>query len=391
MQKLFRGLGVAPENGGLLGSMYFAFFTSGLTTVMLGTILPYIHEENTLSYSQSGFLLSANQIGNLCALLLAGVLPYTIGRKRSALLLGVGSVFGPALIAIPGGWWLLLIAFVLTGVGKGMMGNLCNAVVSSIAGNKTSALNLLHGVFAFGGLLSAPLVFVCGLNSGPGWNAAVIAAAAFAGMAWMWLALGGLKNEKEGKANGGSFAFLRDKQLWSGTMILFFYLCAEASIIGWFVAYFQETGVLAGLTARFVPTMLWMMILVGRVLCAMISSRISRRLLLLALSAGVTLCFAGLLFSRSATVCTAFLLGLGLTMGGVYPTAFATIKGTDSPAATGFVIAFASLGAIIMPGIVGTIADVYGLKGGVSTVMAALFCMTALVAARLAAKNHAQQ
>ncbi len=388
MHKLLRGLGVAPENGGLFGSIYFAFFTSGLMTVMLGTILPYIHEENGFSYSQSGLLLSANQTGNLCAVLLAGILPYAIGQKKSALLLGAGAVLGPLLMAVLGGWWPLLAAFVLTGAGKGTMGNLCNAVISSIAENRTAALNLLHGIFALGALLSAPLVFIFSLNGGPGWNAAAIVSAALAAIAWALLAFGKLSNVKAGKASGVSLAFLRDKQLWSGTMILFFYLCTEASIIGWFVVYFQETGVLSPMMARFVPTMLWLMILVGRVFCAMIASRVSRAWLLLALSAGVTICFAGLLLSRSAPVCTVFLLGLGLTMGGVYPTAFATIKGTDSAAATGFVIAAAGLGAILMPGIVGAVADMYGLKGGVSSVLAALFCMTALVVARLAAKKH---
>jgi fucose permease len=154
-------------------------------------------------------------------------------------------------------------------------------------------------------------------------------------------------------------------------------------VIGWFVVYFTESGVLPPNMATLTPTMMWLMMMTGRIICAALSSRVDRLKLLLGLSIGVTLSFAGMLFSRTAAPCIAFLLCFGLSMGGIYPTAFSTVRGTSSTMATGFVIATATFGAILMPGIVGAVADTYGLAGGVATILAALGGMLALVAAKL--------
>jgi fucose permease len=388
MQKLLRTLGVAPNNGSLFLRVYFTFFASGLMSVLLGTLLPYIRAENALSYSESGLLLSGHQVGNLASVLLAGVLPYAIGQRKSALFLGAGTAIGLALMGLTHGMWPLFLAFAFTGIGRGSMSNLCNAVVSRTAGKKTAALNLLHGVFALGALLSPLLVFIATLRDESGWKYAAFFTAALTAITWVLLWRGGISDAKVEKKGGSSFAFLRDGQLWGGTMLLFFYLCAEASIVGWFVVYFRETGILPELAARFVPSMLWLMMLTGRILCAVLASRVGKMRLLLILSIGVTICFAGLLLSKTALPCTAFLLGLGLTMGGIYPTAFATVKGTDSAAATGFVLMMAGFGAILMPGVVGAVADRHGLTGGVATVLAALACMTALTIYRLVREKH---
>jgi fucose permease len=207
--------------------------------------------------------------------------------------------------------------------------------------------------------------------------------AVFSVAALVSLGHGSLSNKTEKKQGGASLEFLKDAQLWMSVMILFFYLCTEASVIGWFVVYFTESGVLPPNMATLTPTMMWLMMMLGRITCAAVSSRVNRLKLLLGLSAGVTLSFAGMLFSKTAAPCIAFLLCFGLSMGGIYPTAFSTVRGTSSTVATGFVITAATFGAILMPGIVGAVADVYGLAGGVATILAALAGMLLLVIAKL--------
>jgi fucose permease len=219
--------------------------------------------------------------------------------------------------------------------------------------------------------------------TGTGWKTAALAVAAFAVAAMFGLGAS-LSNTIEKKQSGASLDFIKDAQLWMSVMILFFYLCTEASVIGWFVVYFTESGVLPPSMATLTPTMMWLMMMIGRIICAAVSSLVNRLKMLLGLSAGVTLCFAGMLFSKTAAPCIAFLLCFGLSMGGIYPTAFATVRGTSSTMATGFVIAMATFGAILMPGIVGAVADVYGLAGGVATILAALAGMLILVVAKLA-------
>ncbi len=356
-------------------------------SVILGSLLPYISDANLLSYSQSGLILSAHQLGNLLALLAAGVLPYAIGLKKSTLILGAGTALGLALMAFVRGLWPLFIAFAFTGVGRGTMSTVCNSVVSEISGNKSAALNILHAVFATGALLAPPIVFLCTSSDASGWIYAALAVAALAAAAWALLARGGLSDIPLKKTGGQSWAFLRDARLWLDTMILFFYLCVEASIVGWFVAYFRDAGVLLAQIADFTPTLHWLLMMAGRLSVAALSSRADRAKLLLGMSSGAALCFAGMLLSRSAALCVVALLGFGLMMGGIYPTTFSTIRGASSAAATGFVIAAATLGGIIMPSVVGSVADVHGLTGGITTIFAALAGMTALIVIKLILSN----
>ncbi len=390
MLKLFQRLQVAPENGKRINAIFFAFFTSGIMSVMLGSLLPYIQDDNLLSYSQSGLILSAHQLGNLLAVLAAGFLPYLIGLKKSTMTMGAGTALGLGLMAFASGMWPLFIAFALTGVGRGTMSNVCNAVVSEAAGNKSGALNLLHAVFATGALLSPLIVYLWTSSAASGWPYAALTALALAAASMILLERAGLSNVPM-KKNAQSWAFLKDARLWLDTMILFFYLCVEASIIGWFVAYFRDAGVLPPQVAGFTPALLWLMMMIGRLALASISARADKAKLLLALSAGVTLFFAGMLLSRSAALCVVSLLGFGLMMGGIYPTTFSTIRGTASTAATGFVIATATLGGILMPSIVGAVADIYGLTGGITTIFAALAGMTALIIIKLILSNKGKR
>jgi MFS family permease len=168
MRKLLAGLEVAPDNHGLLTAVNYAFFVSGIAAIMLGVLLPYIRAEYSLNYTQSGLMFSSHQLGNFCAVLAAGVLPYMIGRKKSTLLMGAGTALGLILIVAARDPWLLMLAFALTGVGRGTMSNICNVVIADISGNRAVALNVLHSVFATGALISPVIVFLSRWLLSPG-------------------------------------------------------------------------------------------------------------------------------------------------------------------------------------------------------------------------------
>lgn len=388
MHKILKALKVEPENYSLLETIYFAFFASGIMSIMLGTLLPYIRDENALTYAQSGLMLSAHQFGNLCAVLVAGILPYVIGRKKSTLLMGAGTILGLVLMALTRNFALLVAAFALTGIGRGTMSNICNVVISNVSGNKGAALNTLHAVFAVGALLSPVIVFIFARKNDSNWKLAAIFAASLAVAAWALIARSKLSNSPSKKEKGGSFFFLKDLMFWLNTMILFFYLCAEASIIGWFVIYFKDMGILPATIAKFTPTLLWITVMLGRLSCAALSSRIDKNKLLLVLASCFILLFTGMLMSKSTVPLVICLLGIGFSMAGIYPTTFSTIKATSSTIATGFVISIASIGGILMPGIVGAVADIHGLFGGVAMILTALTGMLALIIAKLILVNR---
>lgn len=100
---------------------------------IFGAILPFLQEEYHLSYTFRGLLLSAHQTGNLLAVFIAGYLPYAIGRKRSTLYLSSGKAVGLSLMILTGNPILLVLAFLLTGIGRGTLSNITNVVTAEIS------------------------------------------------------------------------------------------------------------------------------------------------------------------------------------------------------------------------------------------------------------------
>ena len=73
----------------LLACVLFAFFVSGAASQPLGSFIPFLRSAYGFSYDLSGILLSCQSVGNLVAVLIAGLLPSLLGRRRSILVLAV--------------------------------------------------------------------------------------------------------------------------------------------------------------------------------------------------------------------------------------------------------------------------------------------------------------
>ena len=68
-------------------------------------------------------------------------------------------------------------------------------------------------------------------------------------------------------------------------------------------------------------------------------------------------------------------------MSGIYPTTLSTMekKYNSSTVATGLCIGTATVGAILMPSIVGSVAETAGIEGGIATISGAMVIMVVLM------------
>ena len=377
-------LKIQKEDLPLLYTIYFAFFTSGMMSTLIGSLLPYIRSEYELSYVLSGAILSAHQVGNFSALLLAGFLPYVLGRKKSTIVLSSGIIIGFTLMTLTGNPLALLVAFVFTGIGRGTRSNITNVVISEITENKTAGLNLLHASFAIGAFIAPFIAILATSIWGVHWRLAAYVLIIFEVLVLVALARSTLCNTPTPKAKGAKVEFLKDRSYWLNTAILFFYLCTEASVIGWLVTYFRDTGRLSASLSLTTSSALWVFILIGRLICASLSSKMNKNLLLIILGS-LQLLFFGLMISTSSVVLTyVSLFGFGLAMSGTYPTTLSTMnpKYNQSTVVTGTTIAIATLGAISMPIIVGSVAQQAGLAVGLATIMITIVTMLILMIAK---------
>ncbi len=365
----------------LLKSVLFTFFVSGAASQPLGSFIPFLRQAYGLGYDVSGGLLSAQSIGNLLAVLAVGILPAYLGRRRTVVLSGVWMAVG-YLIFISGIGWapLLALACMMTGVARGGNTNFANTMVSTLPGQKAArGYNLLHAAYAVGAILSPILLILCS-NRWPsfGWKLVAGALALLVVAQVTVYAKMGLPEEHFGKDRGAlDLSFLRGKTFWLGAMMLFFYISTEYAICGWLVTYFQDTGALSKDYAQLTNSLYWVTVFAGRMAGAWLTGRVSRKLLMTVDAVGVLTCFLLMLTARTPLAITLSLLGVGIFMATIYPSAFAfgsqTVKGNDLGCSV--LILVGTFGGILTPGLVGLVAERVDIRAGMVVVAGAILLL----------------
>lgn len=122
------------------------------------------------------------------------------------------------------------------------------------------------------------------------------------------------------RSGSGSFGFLRNRRFLLSMSIMFFYLCVEASVMGWMVTYYADSGAVAVESAQLLTSMLWVVILAGRFICGALSGRIAPPRMILALCGGILVFLAVLLMSAGLIPMLAGTVGLGPALSGMYGT-----------------------------------------------------------------------
>ncbi len=377
-EKFLNTLDVKKEDGNIVAISYIAFILSGMITVSMGLIVPYLYAEYSLTFEETSRFLTAHQVGNIIAIIGVGYLPYYIGKRKIATYLCSLITIGFLMIVFFGNPILILVGFTFAGIGKGAMGNFSNASIAEFSGKKSMALNLLHATASTGAFLG-PLLFFFSESINMNFRFATLFLAVFAWFIVVLFKNSKLSDEPIEKTGKSSLDFFKSHWFWIDSLILCFYIAVECSIINWSVIYFTETGVLTPVVAGFTPIIMWSMMVIGRILCARISNDVRPNVLVLILAIATLVSF-GLLLVATSTIMIFILLGIaGFSMSGIYPTTYSTLRGAENNLLTGFSLAIASLGGVFMPAIVGIVADEYGIRMGMTSVLGAGFILLALV------------
>lgn len=369
------------NNKYILKCCFFVFAVNGLYAMILGSFLPLISSEYGLNNTVSGALLSAHQTGNLIAGFIAGVLPIYLGRKKSILFLCSFVIMGFSIMIITGNPVLLILGFLFTGLSRGSISNFNNTIVNEVSDSSSVALNILHSVFAVGALTAPFLVIACTNIAGDsGWKISagiIIFLAIISMILFSRMKIDDVAKRKENT----SYQFLKLKHFWIVSGILFFYLCAESAINGWIVKYFIDSDIMTREYAQMLASLLWAVILAGRLTCAFIGDKVPKKTLLLITSIGTVAFYLLLLSTQNIFVITIAIMGLGFSMAGIYPITVSTFGGTIKlyPMSMGVLLMLGGIGSIIMPIIVGYLSDNFGIWAGMSAIVVAIVMMLGFV------------
>ena len=354
----------------MVAPCYFAFFVSGAFVLLVGTILPYLIEEAGINYSTAGGFLSAFAIGNLLASFVNPAIAKFIGKKWTTVILTALIPISFYIITLIPPTLVIYIAFVTAGIGRGSVSIINNEVVNNSFNGKPAALNLLHMTFAVGAFV-APFVTMLFIGNGFNWRAIVYAIIVFScistlGYAWMSYSSVSEDNVKD-ETSENSEKYYRNPVFYISGFLLFLYLGLENCVNGWFVTYFKSIGIMSDSYAATLVSITWVMVMLGRLLTAKLSTKIDRFRLVMAYCIATCVFFILLIATKNLIVITVAIAGLGFFFAGIYPTSVASVGNVVRGSKTGMsmFLAIAALGGIITPKIVGVLADNYGMVSGI--------------------------
>lgn len=387
-----------------LFTCFFIYMCSGIYTLVMGSVMPDLKAAYHLSDTLSGVLLSAHSAGNMIAGFVSALIPLYLGERRSITVLASMLAIGFVMLLVSGNPVWMFLAFVLTGFGRGSVTNFNNRTVNVVSGGSPAAANLLHGSFAVGAI-GAPMLFLA-VRTWLGWRAAVIVVVCIGAVGIWRLTRLQLENDRPDRKNktNRTLCFMKNPSFLILAAMMFFYLCAEYAINGWLVTYIQSKQSLLssfGATgeeltnavraySQSMAALLWMVILVGRLFCAAMSAKVSQKLMMLVASIGVAVFYGLMLAGSSIEVVTVCVAGLGFCMAGICPMIYsdAAIFTNTYPMATSIILAIGSSGAILMPTIVGALAERFGFEGGMSAILVAMVLLVVFSFLNVAVKTR---
>lgn len=357
---------------------YGVFMINGMLALSIGSLLPFVKEARGLDYVFSGMLVSLHSVGNLLSSFTAGVLPVYLGRKKSILLFESLFAIAFALLLFGKGPVALILAFLLTGLARGAASNFNNKTINQLAPGQAWMINGLHAMFAIGAFLFPLLLTALTSVKTDNWIYACYFMLAMGVLAWILYYLIPVEGEEVAKSvekqkekPKADYGFFKEPMFWLCTSILFFYLCAEQGVIGWLITYFKDSGFLSASLSQVMASVLWIMILAGRLSAAWLSTKMKKENLLVMMGVGFVIFFFILLFGRSTGIIVLGIMGFGYSMAGIYPT---TVSFTGQliqkyQLSWSFILTIASFGSILMPSVIGKIAEQAGIVYGMSSIV----------------------
>jgi len=162
--------------------------------------------------------------------------------------------------------------------------------------------------------------------------------------------------------------------------VSFFYNGAATGLVGWINTYMEQMQFSTILGSSMV-TVFYIGLTTGRFLCGIFSDRLGFSRTILICSIGSLLFYPLAVFTSQPILIAAGVILSGFFFSGLHPTglAYANRLFPDSAGTvTGMLSTAMTLGAMILPWLIGLIADYSGFRAGLGLAFASLFILVAI-------------
>jgi len=339
----------------------FAFIALGLITASLGPTLPMLAARTNTTTSQISWLFIARSSGTISGALL---LVKLYDRRAGHPLLGGALVSAAVIFAlIAQAQWLIVLAalFLVVGWALSLINVGGNTLIVLVHGMRVGPfLSLIHFAYGLGGLL-APLVarpFALQAQAVQWTYLALAVLIAPAGLMLLSAASPALRPHTE--EHHAQMKLTRPIVLL--LLFFFFEVGAEGAISGWLFTYVsqqlqQET------LAFYINSAFWAAFTLGRLASIPLAWRLSERHIVTAHLVG-WLALSLLISGMPNTPATAWLLAItaGLGMAPIFPLSLAWTQRSMqlSGRLSGWILVASSLGAMVLPWLIGQLLEPFG-------------------------------
>jgi FHS family Na+ dependent glucose MFS transporter 1 len=370
-------LSTTPQALQQTAAYYLLFIGLGLGSAVLGPTLPLLAEQTHSRVGAMGFLFLAGSLGYTVGTLAGGRI---YGRPRDHRILGLAQIAVAlllVLVPIVPELWLLAAALAAKGFADGLVNTGANTLLMWIHGERVGPfMNGLHFCFGLGAFLSPLLVAqTMSWHIPYAWVFWTLAAYdLLAGLRMLILRGSPAPRAQPARANPEA-ARSDAMRIVVAALFLFFYVGAEIAFGGWLYTYATTLGLVGPAAAAYLTSCFWLSFTVGRLLSVAAAARFApQRIVLLALLGCLAL--GGLLLAvpGSPAILWVAAVGLGFCMAPVWPTGFTLVGQRISLNArtTSLVLLGDSLGALLLPWLVGQVLDAVGPRAMVYLVLASL-------------------
>jgi len=395
---------------------YFGYFLIGIVSFIISPTLPLIIEDFGISVGIAGSIFSVIAMGVFLGAVSGGYVSDIIGKKAAIIIGCLFQLIGFSLIATTRNWILGLCFVFIIGLGRGFLNTSFNALISDIYSNKRgAALNTLHGIYGVGSLIGPMLAGIM-ISLDYEWRVV------YYGAALIWLIyvliimpirypsasyvftgkenkdnIAGRKNsireqnttDSEGKEKGESvisqagnntdkkqkrakIASMSVKSIISDPVFImlcfvsFIYNGVATGLVGWINTYLDGINFPVLLGSSMV-SIFYLGLTIGRFSCTYLSEKIGYLKTILICALGCFIFYPFAIFASIPVIIAAGIFFSGLFFSGLHPTALAYANSNFpflSGTITGLLSTAMSFGAMIIPWLIGLIAEKQDFKVG---------------------------
>jgi len=345
---------------------YFAaYFMLGAIMASLGPTLPGLAENVGVTLATMGMVFSARSFGYLSGALLGGWLYDRVAGNRVLALWAVLSSLSLWLLPDAAIFVILAVLMFVIGLSQGANDVGCNTQLARVHGSKVGPY--LNAMFFFAGLGSFLIPLLIGaVSMESGYQILALGLLPVALLLFLTPSPA-RQSETHTTTEGVSSVFLI---LFA--LLAFIYVGTEVSFGGWILSYYQSANPDAESASYMLNSFFYLAILIGRFLAILLAVFLRPRHQIWMFLGGAALS-AALMSLLPAQPWSIWLgtVGMGLSIAAIFPTTFNYVgsKAQLSGKQNGLVWAVGSLGAIILPWVIGKTFDLQGVLNMMSILL----------------------